>query len=779
MKKNKLIPINYIHSRWLLQSKANRPEEDESDEEVSCSRFRVQDSHMRSLKHAVLNGSTKWRTGMDIAERVIEAMSSQGTRSFLEMAGALRKFAEYASQGITPTIGSPEVDEILFSDESDAVAADDILSSVSEVPPTPQTKAKIKQRSDKPTLQTKAKAKSRSDEPTLPTKITIKQGSDKLTPLSKAKAKPTLLPKTVVKPTLLTKTRHKPDPSDEGEDEHDEEFVDLIQSDSARLIAETDAIVRRSREMVSSESEGEVPSNSHTLAKKTPKKSTTTRNLAVVAAGGGGVTVGTLNLKELVDLTLKIPAVADSKQLEEGVVKKDPSELVIPTNQLVTPPNQLVTKTKPSVKLQGQFAIRKRCTQHDDDDEESSSSEQDKRRFEIVKSTKNKGRPKIRKKQQREAKRIRMVDSVHQANSLVQGTLVPLKDLALVRKTLEFSFNVTDALPVMNSITSFGAPTWKSTTVVQIARKRKINRQVTIAFTNNYLTKCLGGIKTYRNALPSEHDAGKMGVTITKLGTYTEKDLITMKQWRDETPKLEAISDLACWVRLSKFSRISMPFPLNNCVNVDTKACAKRLEMVDLRDNISTRFGKIPVHEIASFRRTIWLDDSCIMLVMHYLMDQDGIGGVNPLYARLTDDDMKRNVIESTSPFQRGNKIVLVPVYLDSHWSGVVFNFDDSKLIFFDPMQIRSNYEAMEAIVNEYFGEHVSGLEKTRKMSPRQEDTSSCGPLTLLFFESTVLGIPVPNVLLESVGYLRFRFMFLASKGAFCCNADAAAEDSS
>ncbi|ETI36459.1 hypothetical protein L915_17003 [Phytophthora nicotianae] len=42
----------------------------------------------------------------------------------------------------------------------------------------------------------------------------------------------------------------------------------------------------------------------------------------------------------------------------------------------------------------------------------------------------------------------------------------------------------------------------------------------------------------------------------------------------------------------------------------------------------------------------------------------------------------------------------------------------------------------MENVVNKYFGEHVSGLEKIRQRAPQQEDMHSCGPLTLLFFES-------------------------------------------
>ncbi|KAF4150552.1 hypothetical protein GN958_ATG00214 [Phytophthora infestans] len=151
MKKKKLIPITYIHPRWLLQSEANRHKEDESDEDVSCCMFRAQDLHMRSLKHAVLTDSTKWRAGMDIAERVVEAMSSQGTRSFLGMAESLRKFAEHASQGIIPAVGIPERTEIQSSGKNETTAGeinaaedyDDISSSDSDVPPTLLTKAKI------------------------------------------------------------------------------------------------------------------------------------------------------------------------------------------------------------------------------------------------------------------------------------------------------------------------------------------------------------------------------------------------------------------------------------------------------------------------------------------------------------------------------------------------------------------------------------------------------------------------------------------------------------
>ncbi|ETN01825.1 hypothetical protein PPTG_24012 [Phytophthora nicotianae INRA-310] len=46
MKKKKLIPINYINPRWLLGSDANRPEDDESNDDMSCPGFCIQNSNM-------------------------------------------------------------------------------------------------------------------------------------------------------------------------------------------------------------------------------------------------------------------------------------------------------------------------------------------------------------------------------------------------------------------------------------------------------------------------------------------------------------------------------------------------------------------------------------------------------------------------------------------------------------------------------------------------------------------------------------------------------------
>ncbi|KAG2774384.1 hypothetical protein Pcac1_g14744 [Phytophthora cactorum] len=82
-----------------------------------------------------------------------------------------------------------------------------------------------------------------------------------------------------------------------------------------------------------------------------------------------------------------------------------------------------------------------------------------------------------------------MEDSVEQANALIQRKLVLVKDSALAHKTIECTFNVTDDLSVLHNISHSDAPMWKSTTIVQIVRKRKVQRQDMIVFPKNYLVK--------------------------------------------------------------------------------------------------------------------------------------------------------------------------------------------------------------------------------------------------------------------------------------------------
>ncbi|KAE9086829.1 hypothetical protein PF006_g25939 [Phytophthora fragariae] len=726
MNKKKVIPIIYIHARWLLQSEVNRPEEDESDDDISCAAFRVQASHMRSVEHAVLNGSSKWKTGMDIAAGVVEAMCSQGTPTFVKMAEALRGFGECARRGAVPIISvDPPCSERAVERVVEVTSEEDRPEVQNQMPDNDDTDVIL------------------TDTSTVPPTLKTTQTSDSvcMSDHNSDVVEDFAVEVEIEATTSYSASVHAADEDDGGGD---------IAADIRSLIAETERIINRANEMVSSDGER---SDSQS---KLPDRTKKTYNLATKAR---------VNRKEL-------PVKAVVKEKKRSQSESD-------TNQSGSDTNQLGSGTNQSGKNPAQLVLRKRRTKSRTDSEDescegNSNPEDITGRFFVSTAVKSKGRPKIRRKQTREAKKIRMEGSVAEANALVQGTLIPVKDLALVRKTMSRSFNVADALPVLNSIEQVDAPSWKSTTILLLARKQKVHRKVTIVFPKNYVSKCIAGIATYRKSLPSDHNAGRMGVSIEKLGTFAEEDLITMLEWNDESPKVMAVNDLAEWIRVSRFTRISLPSPLNNCATVDMQACAKRLENVGLKTSISTRFGPVSVHELAFFRRSEWLDDSCVKLVMNHLIDQDldeqglsRIGGVNPLYARVHDEAMKHQVI-ANSPFQADDRLVLVPVYLEAHWAGVVFDYHHGKAVMFDPMQKLANYKDICKILDKYFGEYVEDLEPIRQRAPCQEDTNSCGPLTLFFFECMVRGIPVPRVSKEQVAYLRFRYLFLTSKGVFC-----------
>ncbi|KAF4130283.1 hypothetical protein GN958_ATG20698, partial [Phytophthora infestans] len=279
---------------------------------------------------------------------------------------------------------------------------------------------------------------------------------------------------------------------------------------------------------------------------------------------------------------------------------------------------------------------------------------------------------KMRRKQVREAKRLRMRDSITQTNELVQGILVPVKDLSLVRTTMEHSFNVADALPVLSSITSEDSPLWTVTSIVLLARKQKIHHKVRIVFPKSY------------ESIPIE---SRYRRSITKLCTFAEEDLKTMHVWHEIYPKLVAVSDLAEWIRELKFIRISLPSPHNNCTNVDLKACAKRWKSISFNKLIVARFGQTQAHELLGWK---------------------------------SDDQLQGKLI----------------------------------------------------ILDKYFLEYVENLNLVHQRAPRQEDTNSCGPLKLFFFECAVRGIPAPKVSREQVEYLPFRYFFFTRKRVFCRNSD-------
>ncbi|KAE9066854.1 hypothetical protein PF007_g28287 [Phytophthora fragariae] len=253
MNKKKVIPIIYIHARWLLQSEVNRPEEDESDDDISCAAFRVQASHMRSVEHAVLNGSSKWKTGMDIAAGVVEAMCSQGTPTFVKMAEALRGFGECARRGAVPIISvDPPCSERAVERVVEVTSEEDRPEVQNQMPDNDDTDVIL------------------TDTSTVPPTLKTTQTSDSvcMSDHNSDVVEDFAVEVEIEATTSYSASVHAADEDDGGGD---------IAADIRSLIAETERIINRANEMVSSDGER---SDSQS---KLPDRTKKTYNLATKA----------------------------------------------------------------------------------------------------------------------------------------------------------------------------------------------------------------------------------------------------------------------------------------------------------------------------------------------------------------------------------------------------------------------------------------------------------------------------------------------------------------
>ncbi|ETO64141.1 hypothetical protein F444_18282 [Phytophthora nicotianae P1976] len=358
MKKKKLIPINYINPRWLLGSDANRPEDDESNDDMSCPGFRIQNSNMNQQNTQFLmdlrSGKLQWR-----------------------LQNTLSRFGECGNEGVVPIIGNYEQSEHHAPRNStvvDSVFEHDSSDAESVVPPTLQT-------------------------------VELRENDgDHVEDMTKSR--------------------------DEIPDGVTHERIEIETTDTDTLLAETDRILRQLDDVVSSDNDDMRPE---------------------------GINRSVSDSNPLVSSTN--PLVHDSYQLVSDI--EHGNELVTTTNELVNNGNSKKKRerqnasekqTKKGV-LNGKLIRRKRQTIRISSGEDEASevgNQVTPGSFRVSASVKSKGRSKIRRKQKREAKRIRMSEAIAEINALVQGTLVPVKDLSLVRKTIVRSLNVTDASPIFS-----------------------------------------------------------------------------------------------------------------------------------------------------------------------------------------------------------------------------------------------------------------------------------------------------------------------------------------
>lgn len=175
-------------------------------------------------------------------------------------------------------------------------------------------------------------------------------------------------------------------------------------------------------------------------------------------------------------------------------------------------------------------------------------------------------------------------------------------------------------------------------------------------------------------SIQEKQEQNRFGIKITSMGTFTQTDLQTMVDWHGAHEILEGMADLVLWVLSSKYGRISLPAPFNDCTLVPMRDFASQLETLELHTEVPTVFGPIAKRELQWFRRDEWFQDSTIKIVMGCLQQLGeyvlgiSIGAVNLMYAHLSEPDAQKELISSSDAFMSNNKTVLLPMWSASHW---------------------------------------------------------------------------------------------------------------
>ncbi|GMF49330.1 unnamed protein product [Phytophthora fragariaefolia] len=160
-------------------------------------------------------------------------------------------------------------------------------------------------------------------------------------------------------------------------------------------------------------------------------------------------------------ISFAVKAVARTK-ITKGMSRTDTNELGDETNELGEATNGLGDGTNQLEASQGRLVVRKRSASSNNSEVVySSKSDNGDCKFNVCSNGEQRPRKDQEETSARGKTKIRMERSKVNTKALAQGTLVPVKDFALVRRTLASCLNVTDAYPVLDSIESVDALLWK------------------------------------------------------------------------------------------------------------------------------------------------------------------------------------------------------------------------------------------------------------------------------------------------------------------------------
>ncbi|ETK71272.1 hypothetical protein L915_21460 [Phytophthora nicotianae] len=186
----------------------------------------------------------------------------------------------------------------------------------------------------------------------------------------------------------------------------------------------------------------------------------------------------------------------------------------------------------------------------------SGSSSSEETSFFVSKSTKSRGRPKIRKAQKQKEKRQRMVESRKEAKQLVQGTLTPVTTPKSVARVLNSSFSYESANEFLSSVTVKALGPRKQV-LAKVVAPHECSSDIKFIFTDQFVAKCRRLLDEFKKSLPNSDQP--IGIRVAKVGVFSEEQLGIMHDYYTTIQIFASVVATAEWIRATSPNRLAIP----------------------------------------------------------------------------------------------------------------------------------------------------------------------------------------------------------------------------
>ncbi|OWZ13808.1 Cysteine protease [Phytophthora megakarya] len=321
--------------------------------------------------------------------------------------------------------------------------------------------------------------------------------------------------------------------------------------------------------------------------------------------------------------------------------------------------------------------------------------------FIVSKSTKSRGRPKVRKQQKMSEKKKRMSQGKHKASKLVQGTLALVPNLHSMVNMLDKAYSNNDIEKKAQVLSERPVPKRKRT-ITGIFTEDECEADIRYIFPQWFVTKPQNLSRLPKNLIR----VVRVGVRVALFGFNQIKDINAMDRWHRAMASILVVEDRVTWAVNTSVNIITMPTGfLDGLPNPQCEREQKMKGML-LRGSRSTVCGSLPYQSLLTLRLNLWIDDACmghgLSSTPYFIGFQTG------------------KVISKCGASNTANELVLLALHVDNnHWCGVAFDFcSESKAItLFDPLQAGKSkyYQMCDDIRQDLFSGVCTTMEVKKK----------------------------------------------------------------